>query len=159
MPQLFVYFWRLERLKQDLIAGTVSERSSLSYLLWFVGVTTALYAIPLGELNVWDHVDSIVVVLGFLLGTLYLYRCNLGDSGDDFLTRFVSLGWVFSIRFTVLTAIPAVSAGLIIESFLSGGIPEHSTAFESAVLALLEAGYYLRLGHHFSEVSSVRVAD
>ncbi len=153
-----MYFWRIEKLKQDLVAGAVSERSSLLYLLWFGGITTALYLIPLGQLNIWDHVDSAVIVLAFIVGTVYLYRCNLGPSGQDFLLRYISLGWVYSVRFTFLVGIPVIAAGLVAEALLYGEVPQDSTPFESAVLALLEVAYFIRLGHHFSAVSSTRVA-
>jgi hypothetical protein len=153
-----VYFWKIESLKRDLIAGALSERERLHYLLWLGGVTTAAYAIPLGPPNVWDHAYSVVMVLGFILGTVYLYYCNHGRSGSDFLTRYVSLSWVFGIRFTVLVSLPTIVAGLIAESLLLGAVPEDSTFFESALSALLEVGYFMRLGRHFSEVSSSRVA-
>ena len=153
-----MYFWKLNALKQELVSGSVTERERLLYLLWLGSVNTAAYAVPLGELNFWDHVDSAVTVLGFLLGTWYLYYRNRGSFGRDFLTRYVSMNWVFGIRFTVLVGLPAIFAGLIVEFALLGDVPGNSTAFESAVLGLVEVVYFLRLGYHFGQVSSARVA-
>ena len=78
----------------------LSERESLFYLLWLVGTTTAAYAIPLGELNLWDHVDSATTVVATVAGAIYFYSCNGGASGTEFLARYVSLNWVVGIRFT-----------------------------------------------------------
>ena len=51
-----MYFWRIEQLKDQLIARPLSDREALPYLLVFVGLTAALGFIPGEGLNVWDHV-------------------------------------------------------------------------------------------------------
>lgn len=86
-----MYFWKLSALKRELAAAHLGEREALLYLLWLGGLATAGYALPIEDPNLWDHVDSAFTVAIFLLGAIYLYRCNGGASGTDFLGRYLSL--------------------------------------------------------------------
>lgn len=150
-----MYFWNIESLKRDLVFDGLGDRESFLYLLWLGSVTAALYAIPFGEENLWDHIDSVVGIAAIGIGTYWLYRCNGGAEGSEFLARWVSLSWVFGIRFTVV-AIGVVVVLLVgIEFVFPGTIREESTPVESAGAALVEVVYYWRLGHHVRAVSSV----
>jgi len=154
-----LYFWRIAELKSELAASTVDQRESLLYLLWFGGVTTLASSLPLGEFDVWDYVDSATMLLAFLFGTLYVFSCNGGAAGSSFLVRYVSLNWVFGIRFIVLAAIPTIVAVMMAEEWLlPGGVPEVTTPWESLSMAGLEVGFYLRLGRHFRDVANARAA-
>ena len=149
-----MYFWRIARLREDLVASRVGERESLGYVLWFGGVTTLLSSLPLGEFNLWDYVDVVTMFAAFLIGTAYVFRCNGGSSGREFLTRYVSLNWVFGIRFFFLVAIPVFAAVLVIQSYLPGGLPLETTPWESGTLAALEGVFYFGLGQHFKKVAA-----
>jgi len=152
-----LYFWRISQLKNELAASTVGQRESLLYLLWLGGVFTFASSFPLGDLNIWDYIDSAMMVLTFLFGTLYLFYCNGGAVGSSFLVRYVSLNWVFGVRFTGLVGIPITVAVLIAEEYLlPGGVPEVTTPWESLSLVALEVVFYLRLGSHFRDVANAR---
>lgn len=154
-----MYFWRIARLKSELAASAVGQREAVLYLLWLGGITTVASSFPLGEFNVWDYVDSATMILAFLLGTLYLFSCNGGAAGSSFLVRYVSLSWVFGVRFMVIAGIPTIVAVLLAEDLLlPGSVREVTAPWESLSLVALEVGYYLRLGHHFREVANARAA-
>jgi len=150
-----MYFWNIESLKRDLVFDGLGDRESFLYVLWLGLVTAALYAIPFGEQNVWDHIDSAVGIVAIGVGTYWVYRCNGGAEGSEFLARWVSLSWVFGIRFTVVAIVVAVALVAGIELLFPGTIREESTPVESVGVALVEIVYYWRLGHHVSAVSSV----
>jgi len=148
-----VYFWKLQSLKQDLIGARLSQRQSCLYLLCLGGLTMLGYSIPADPLGLWDHVVSAIAITGFLLGTMYLYRCNGGAAGADFLSRYVSMNWVFGIRFLILLALPAMFATVGVELLLTDDVPDHTTPVEASVSAVLALCYFWRLGHHFSHVA------
>ncbi|MGD2063883.1 MAG: hypothetical protein PVF51_09935 [Nitrospirota bacterium] len=147
-----MYFWDVESLKRDLSAGRVDERDSFLYLLCLGGATLAAGAVPLDAVNVWDQLDALVGAAGFLAGTAYIFRRNGGSGGSDFLTRYLSMCWVFGIRFTILVTIPTLVAVFVLEGLEFGDVSDGSTPIESAVLAVLEIAFYLRLGRHFSDL-------
>jgi len=147
-----MYFWDVQSLKRDLSMGRVGERDSFLYLLCLGGVTLAAGAVPLHTLNVWDYVDALVGAAVFMGGTAYVFSQNGGSRGSDFITRCLSMCWVFGIRFTILVTIPTLMGVLVFEGLEFGEISDGSTPIESAVLAVLEIVFYLRLGRHFSDL-------
>ncbi len=149
-----VYFWNIESLKSDLCCGRVSDRDALYYVLWLGGLTTISYSVlSLGDQNVWDHVNAAFSLAAFLVGVPYVFRRNGGSASTDFLLRFVSLGWVFGIRFLVRIGIPVIIAALVLEKLLLGEVPDVSTPYESLAYAGLEVAYFLLLGTHMFQCS------
>jgi hypothetical protein len=148
-----MYFWNITALKEDLIADSVTERNRLGYFLWSGGMYV-LGAFPLGDANMWDRLDWVGMLIVFVFGSLYAYRCNALGDGRDFLTRIIALGWVFGVRFTVSIVIPVVIAAFVIEEIAMGEVAETTTPFQTAALILLEVVFYWRLGHHVKDVAS-----
>lgn len=158
--------WNLARLKQNLAERRVPEHHGFIYLLLngfliLLSGTSFLYS---DAPDAWDHVDSGLYLVTFLLGTLYLYARNGGREGQDFLLRFFALTWVFGLRFVVLLILPVsliVIPGLyFLQDWLL--LPEEFPLEDilSLVLGiLLEIVYYWRLGHHLRDVSERAASD
>lgn len=150
-----MYFWRIGRLEEDLAASRVGERESLHYLLWLGGATTVASLLPVEYSNLWDHLDAAAMLLVFLVGTGWTFARNGGTGGRDFLVRYVSLSWVFGIRFVVLVAMPVIVLLFVAEAWLlPGGVPASTTPWEWIAFAALDVAFYLRLGEHFREVAT-----
>jgi hypothetical protein len=148
-----VYFWKIGALKQDLSAPLISDRYALPYLLWWGGTEALVYAIPeISEPNLYDHVNSAVSGVLFVIGTLYAFRCNGGSGGNHFLTRYICLGWVLGVRFLVIVLGSLLFAGAIVLAVSGAELPESTTSYEASVWSLVEIAYYVRLSHHIREV-------
>jgi len=155
-----VYFWNIEALKSSLRAGGMEDRSAIRYLLCLGGVTLAGYSVLplLGRRNAWDTIDEVVWLVAFLAGTYFVYRRNGGAAGRDFLPRFLSLTWVFGIRFSVMVTLPCVASVVVLETLIFGSVPELTTPYESAVNAGLAIVYVFGLARHVAACSAGGIA-
>ena len=100
-----MYIWKIEDLKKDLKQGPLTEKESLKYLLVFL-FFGALEAIPIEGSNRLDLYSALAFGIITILGTWYLYICNGGEQGKCFVERYLSLGLVVAIRWTVFVFLP-----------------------------------------------------
>jgi len=147
-----MYFWRIEQLKDQLIARPLSDREALPYLLVFVGLTAAIGFIPTEGLNVWDHVGTGLSVILTVLGTLWVYRQNGGADGHFFLQRYLAVGWVIGIRWVV--GLVAFFFPLYFVLSLLSIESDVTTWYETTILAAAELLLYWRIGSHVEYIAS-----
>lgn len=147
-----MYFWRIEKLKTEMVARPRPEREVLPYLVVYVGLYAAVGLIPQTLSNVWDWLGAVWSVVLAVVGTIYIYRRNGGSQGQHFLQRYFVVGWVVTIRWLVII-IPAL---LVFFAALSGvGIETEETAWYEFVFAgLAEAVVYWRIGHHVGDLAN-----
>jgi uncharacterized membrane-anchored protein YitT (DUF2179 family) len=100
-----MYFWRIEKLKEDIRANRLTEKDRFIYALIYIAVSAAamevMLYIPLENTNGWDFINSLSNVLIATVGTLFAFKANGSGNGKDFLGKFLSIGFVVSIRFLV----------------------------------------------------------
>jgi hypothetical protein len=163
-----MYWWRLSRLKDQLRAGPMPSRQALSYLL----ATLILYSIPTfvpgdtsESLTRLDWAFTVAAWIISIAGTWAVYRANGGTTGEDFLARYLSLGWVLLVRFAVFLAIPAVLIGAAVPLLLLTGPLTPEAGFEQffeqadpwlmlGFNVVLPATFFWRLGHHVGDVAT-----
>ncbi|MDP3014845.1 MAG: hypothetical protein Q8N28_00250 [bacterium] len=146
-----MYFWKINKLKEDLLKHPLSESELFKYLL----ATTIMYSlamIPFLENNLWDVYSAIVMGMITVFGTIYIYRCNNGDKGNNFLQKYLSIGWVISIRWIVLIMLPAMIVYFIALAIYSG-LPESTTLSDVIFFNLLFMSYFRLFGKHIKDVA------
>ncbi|MDP3986959.1 MAG: hypothetical protein Q8P81_01915 [Nanoarchaeota archaeon] len=146
-----MYFWKINRLKSDLLKKPLSESESFKYLFATL-ILLSLVTIPFLENNIWDVYSAIIATIITAMGVYYIYKCNKGAKGKNFLQRYISIGWVMGIRWSVLIALPIIAIYLIVMA-LSGGIPDYTTLAEVIFFNLLHISYFWFFGKHIKEVS------
>jgi len=147
-----MYYWNLKQLKQKLAQGPLPTAEQFDYLLG----TTLLYcigAIPFFNNNGLDFAMWAINTLVMCLGTGYFYYCNGAESGQDLLNRFLSLNWVFGLRFLVLIAIPTMLTLILIYYIVLGVLHENTMLSDVIVIEVLVTVYYYFLGQHVREVA------
>jgi hypothetical protein len=100
-----MYFWNINKLKEELKTGTLSQSEAFKYLIattFFLAIADIL---PDTIYNQWDLLKGILILSITIIGTFSTYLSNNGPSGKYFLERLVSLEWVFGIRFVVFSLI------------------------------------------------------
>ena len=147
-----MYFWRIEKLKAEMVARPLSEREALSYLIVSTALTAVTAFIPATMNNIWDVLGAAWGVLLGVMGTLYIYRRNGGAAGQHFLQRYFAVGWVVSLRWLVVIVLVAVGffatlAALEIEA-------ETTTWYVFLFVAVAEVVVYWRIGHHVGDLAS-----
>jgi ABC-type dipeptide/oligopeptide/nickel transport system permease subunit len=107
-----MYWWNLQALKSELTQGPLAEPQAFKYLL----AQALVVALAAGAVTrPWWICPATAAIAGF--GTAYCYHANGGASGRDFLSRYVSLGWVIGIRvaaaFMPVGVLVGVSLGVL----------------------------------------------
>lgn len=144
-----MYFWKIDKLKEDLKKHSLSESESFKYIL----ATSILYSmalIPILESNMWDVYSAIIMGVLTVYSVYYSYKCNGGAKGKDFLQRFLSLSLVVGIRWLVLIGIPAVIVYLTL-IIMFKDLSESTTLYDVLFSNLLYLPYIWLLGKHIKE--------
>lgn len=146
-----MYFWKIDKLKKDLLKKPLSENESFKYLF----ATLVLYAlgtIPVLENNILNVSSVIITALITAIGVYYIYKCNKGASGNNFLQKYLSIGWVLTIRWTVLVMLPIMIVYYSLVAFFSI-ISDNPTLSEVIFFNLVYVSYFWLFGKHVKEVA------
>jgi hypothetical protein len=153
-----MYILKLKGLKQQLQSAGLSERERYQYLLgWMVlGAVAGLGAIARQQ-GFWPSLDIVVAGVISIASVWYAYRRNGAEEGTAFLDRFMSLGFVISIRQVII-----IGAMMFLHqeisyllSFLGYGeaLDEGSFDWIGSVLNMVPALYFLwAIGRHMADI-------
>ena len=98
-------FWDVEELKKQIRIGALTEWNCFKYLLLFLTINALglelICYFPVEESNYWDYAASVLNVLVVFFGTIFAFHANGGKNGEKFLEKYLSIGFVISIRFLV----------------------------------------------------------
>ena len=156
-----MYFWNIEKLKEDIVAERFSEKDRFAYLLIYVVlaaiVMEALLYIEVENSNIWDAVNSIGNIVIAIVGTFFAYEANGAREGKDFLGRYLSIGFVMSIRFLALL-VPIMIALIFYYMYAFRGesavLMMVTTPLESILLLAWLVFLYVRICKHIGDVES-----
>ncbi len=142
-----MYFWNIEKLKEELAKAPLNQKQTLNYLV-AVTIIYGLGTIPFGSYNQYDVFASALVIPVTIIGVYWAYYSNGGDEGQDFLSRYMAISWVMMVRLIVFL-IPTIFIGVILLSLLSGQEPpEHASIVDVVVIVTIEVFYYWRVAVH-----------
>ena len=152
-----MYFWKIKKLKSQLVDQPLSDRESLPYVLVlavFIQLSILASCFVEGKKPelLLDFVWVGVSCLGAFLGTLHLYRMNGGGEGQHFLQRFLAIGWVVGVRWSVLFGFWFFFLGALSLS-LGINLAEGALWQDVALSIPLMVFYYWRTGVHIRDVS------
>jgi len=85
-----MYFWKIDKLNQELIAGDLTEHETFKYLL----ASTVLYSLAMIQYsnpNQFDTWSGLLSGLVGILGLFFIYRCNGGRNGKNIVIRYLSI--------------------------------------------------------------------
>lgn len=146
-----MYFWKIKDLKADFIAGNVTEKSSLKYLVAYT-ILVLMSMIPMGETNQFDVFSILIIIPVSIMGLLYAYSSNGGDSGSDFLAKYFAIGWVVTVRLFAVLLPLAFVVGVF--SGVSGlDIPEKTTMWDVLIITVISAFYFWRIAVHIGHTA------
>jgi len=159
-----MYIITLKGLKQQLEATGLTERERYHYLLgWMVLGAVAGTGAIVRQQGFWPSLDIVVAGVISVAAVWYAYRRNGGPDGSSFLDRFMSLGFVVSIRQIIIGLAMLFLHQEIsyLLSFLGYGeaLDEGSFDWIGSILNLVPCLYFLwALGRHMLDVSRAAVA-
>jgi hypothetical protein len=145
-----MYFWNINKLKQQLIETGLTERQLFYYILIAVAFEAISYEmttyLPYTEPNSWSYVESVFNILIPIIGSIAAFRANGGDSGIKFVERYFSIGFVVSIRFLILL-IPLI--GLV-------DWPDYPNSIDVITFSSLYVAMYARIVKHIADVAKAQ---
>lgn len=133
-----MYWLGIEELKAELRAGTLAERDMVSYLI-AQGIVLQL-SLAEASANAFALVECVFGVLTTVFGTWYVFNLHVESSKSSFLQKFVTLGWVVSIRWVIFFLPLIVIAGCFLGDL---GLALAGIAFSLV--------YFWRLGEHVAD--------
>jgi len=151
-----MYFWAIQRLRNDLASATLSETAAFwsFFLVLLLQVGTFLLTASRSQTGVWENFELWFGVFCVLVGTLWAFISNGGGRGRDFLRRYFSLVWVLSVRFAAIL----IPIG-VVWALYSGtrGVPlETFRPYEAVAFAALQLLFYWRLSVHMTSVAKLQ---
>lgn len=147
-----MYFWQLRKLKRKMVARPLSEREILPYLLGYLTLTAATVFLDYSS-NVWDALWGISSSMLALIGTFSIYRQNGGANGQYFLQRYLAIGWVVTLRWSLIIIISTVILLIVLELANISTFSEETTWYEFLYGTAWEVIVYQRIGHHVRDVA------
>lgn len=96
-----MYFWRIENLKTELASRPMTDREVLPYFVVDAVLTSIALDLGSSSFNLWDGLDLVWNIGLAVFGSIYLFRQNGGEHGNQFLQRFFAVGWVVGLRWCV----------------------------------------------------------
>ena len=151
-----MYFVSYHPLKHKLRTNSLSDREALPYLI-IEAVVLSLASYSSGDRlsNVYDFLSLCLTVIIVIGGTYYVYRQNGGTEGFNLIKKYLILGWVVSIRFTIVL-IPIVAVYIVIMLKLENPSFDLYTALIGGAVKLI---YFQRLGRHIRDTRAPATAD
>lgn len=146
-----MYFWRIERLKREMVIRPLSESETLPYLVVYVTCSTVFSFVPDPFSNVWDTLSATFSAFLAVVGTIYIYRQNGGADGQYFLQRYFAIGWVFRLRWILIVTVSTVIFFTLLE--LANVSSEETTWYEFLFVSVFEVIIYQRIGYHVRDVA------
>jgi hypothetical protein len=165
-----VYFWNINKLKQQLIETGLTEKQLFYYLLIFIAVMIIGLEAPAFEpyeSNFWGKCEAISSIVTTIVGTITAFHVNGGDSGVKFAERYFSIGFVISIRF-IIFLIPMIPVAIIsyyltfvlqygwIEPNVDVMFPDSENVTEFVLISIWEILLYVRIVKHIGDVARTK---
>jgi len=152
-----MYFWKVESLKKDIVDGSFTDKELIPYVVLYAG----LYALgierigylPYEDVNIWTYVLSTLNVLVPIAGTIYAYKSNRGDKGENFASKYFSIGFVVGVRFIVYL-IPVMALMIVYWMVMFGEQEELPTTYVEVILfSSWYALFYYKMAKHIGDTA------
>jgi hypothetical protein len=145
-------WWKINELKTQLSERKLSEAAKFSYLLMSVLLTSAFISFPIStyDMNDWAIGSGLMNLVLTAAGTVWLYRINGGSMGQNFLERYVSLSFVYFLRYSAI-ALPTLVL-IYTVAYAVGINSDEFNAFDLIISSICLAAYYLGLSKHIRDV-------
>jgi len=153
-----MYIWKINSLKEQITRDELTEKDRFIYCLIYVSLCALgielMARLPIENANIWDTISSLGLVLITILGTVFAYKANGAGSGNDFLGKYFSIGFVVTIR-SLFLLIPIILV-LAIYYYYSFAEDEeiYSTAIDVMPFLIWAIFIYWRICRHIYDVKN-----
>jgi hypothetical protein len=145
-----MYIWNLEKVTAEIKDRPFTEAELFPYFLVYTALYSPIIIPVMGTVtyNLWDTVMGVIYFFISLIATYYIYRKNGGPNGKDFVQKYLTIGFVFWVRWVVFVALPVT----VIWMFFLLSDTTTTQLFDVVIFSLLSAHYYWRLGVYLGKL-------
>ncbi len=154
-----IYFWKIQNLKTNLINAGLNKWQIAFYLIAILIIQTVPYYLISEPINFWDNVDTAIFYIFLGVGTIYCYQANGGAGGKSFLERYISLAWVFGIRYTCFVFIPVFMILYLLVGYTGSDVPDETNWYDTTIVAIIRIGFYIALARHVRDVAHNKIKN
>ncbi|WP_321471151.1 hypothetical protein [Halarcobacter sp.] len=151
-----MYFWNINSLKNDIRDNGFNDRFVFPYILVYVIITTFSIEIlrytGVEEGSIYEYFYTALVLILSILGTIYIYKKNGMENGNNFANKFFTIGLVVLIRTSAYFILFSIFIAFILIAFFSDDILEESLGFIELLYIIF---YYYILGNHILDIKDV----
>ena len=153
-----MYLWKIESLKKDIVDGSFTDKQLIPYMVLYAG----LYALgieitgylPYKDINNWTYALSALNVFIPIAGTIYAYKRNGGGDGENFASKYFSIGFVVGVRF-IIYLIPLMVLMIVYWVIVFGEQEKLTTTFvEVFLFATWHALLYFQIAKHIGDTAN-----
>jgi uncharacterized membrane-anchored protein YitT (DUF2179 family) len=153
-----MYFWNIEKLKEDIRADRVTEKDRFIYALIYLAFSVISFEflthVPfeLKSEGARDIAVSAINVLIILAGTIFAFKANGSIDGIDFLGKYFSIGFVLEVRFTVFI-LPLLAVYLSTDTYVFLEAEAQPRSWDSILLLAWSSALYWRMYVYIRQIS------
>jgi hypothetical protein len=147
--------WDTKHVKQELVAGRVLEGKAFAYFfaimafdwLQFTAFRLSPSAAPP---SAWERADALITFGLTLCGLAFLFLCNGGIRGQQFLQRYFGLSFVVGWKMVILSFVALAAHDMLMHDASPALVGWGATG----VLAVLNVIMMLRIGWHMRALAN-----
>ncbi|MFH2046880.1 MAG: RDD family protein [Pseudomonadota bacterium] len=151
-----MYFWNIYKLKKELAISGLNRQKVWLYLLAILIVQIVPGFFIDEKPGFWDTFEGATFFVLLISGTIYCYKANGGPNRKKFWERYISLAWVFGIRYTCIMMIPIIILYMILHIAIPGSV-EVTTWYDIAITSFWGVLFYYLLAEHIRNVSQNKI--
>jgi|GEM_PF-935467 len=153
-----MHLWNVNALIDDFAYKKITEQQKFRYILLYVALMTIVSNSVLYVGTKYSHELVVELVLSVLITIWGMNRCftiNQSNGGDDFISRYVCIGFPVGIRLFVF-AVPIFLIIGVVEAAMQTDPTFHKIQMyiKMAQVPIFSVIYYLYLGKKLKELTT-----
>jgi len=146
-----MYFWKIEKLKEDIKKNKVTKKDENLYLIFFTLLYVGFFFQAIIQIEALWNTEMVIVQVLITMGGIF-YGLRKNAEGKDFLKNFMAVGWVFLLRSLFFMSLGMLNLYLMTQLF---GLAELFSAKNAIIVGMgFELLLYWRIGKHLESLKS-----
>lgn len=152
-----MYFWEINKLKEEIHSRSINETSKLLYILIpmmlnYLVIDFVDLWIGQNDYDYWYQLSTVLSSILLITCTVVMFYLNGGKAGNNFLTKYFSISFVGGIRYIVFTLPIVVSYLLYITLDVDPATDPSLKPIDVVAIFIWSCGLYLYICKHIYDI-------
>lgn len=149
-----MYFWDIHSLKGELTNERLRAGEGLKYLIAWIVIYMTSFSDGAKEPALSSWLTGIIWTFAFVAGSIYCFRKNGGELGEDFLARYLAITWVITVRLSAVILLWVVPVGLLSPRLVDRLGRQRFEIFLLPLSLVITALFFWRVGNHIGAIAA-----